>query len=406
MKALARRVLWLRASDFVGKYKPLLIGVTGSTGKTLTKEAIALALKDDRRVRASHANYNTPVGVALSVLGVQAAADRRGWIRLLTGSLLREMAEKEPDTIVLELGADRPGDIDALVQKLPFTIGVMTNIGSAHLDYFGSKEMVAHEKMSLLVSLPEDGVAVMNADDPLVLAMQDYVRAKTVFFGEAQHVDVRLARAQRAGTKGFSGEVHVQGTPYEFFLPHIVARHQLTSFLAALAVTHALQVDIRRAIGNLRSLTPPPGRVRLFEGLHHSTIIDDTYNASPESTLAALRTLESLPGRRKIAILGDMLELGPKSFYWHNQVGGKVAEVTHVFVAVGEEMRRAQAKALEAGGVDTHHFQTSRDVGKWLRDHLKEGDVVLIKGSRAMAMEKVVERLLANSERDGDKLVH
>ena len=395
----------MRASDFVRKYKPLLIGVTGSTGKTLTKEAIALALKDDRRVRASHGNYNTPIGVALSVLGVQAAADRRGWMRLLTGSLLREIGEKEPDTIVLELGADRPGDIDALVQKLPFTIGVVTNIGSAHLDYFGSKEMVAHEKMSLLVSLPGNGTAIMNADEPLVMAMKDHIQAKAIFFGEAGHADVRLGRAQRVGLKGFSGEVQVQGTSYEFFLPHILARHQITSFLAALAVARALKVDIRQAIGNLRSLTPPPGRMRIFDGLKGSIIIDDSYNASPEATLAALKTLAALPGRRKIAILGDMLELGPKSIYWHNQVGGKVAEVAHVFVAVGEEMRRAQAKALETKGIDTHHFPASRDVGKWLRDHLKEGDVVLVKGSRAMAMEKVVERLLANPERDKGNLV-
>lgn len=432
IKKIGEGVLWLRAMTYLKQHKPLLIGVTGSYGKTMTKEAIALALHGKKRIRVSRESYNTPVGVALSILGMKAAQDRVGWVRLLAGSRVREtIVDPEPDTIVLELGADRPGDIDFLAQKLPFQVGVVTGVGSAHLQYFIEKENIAHEKMSLIVSLPKEGYAVLNIDDPLVRSMADHTRAKIVWFGTGEGAHIRLIRAERLGIQGFAIEVEVDGKRFECSVPNIVGRHQLSSILAALVVARVLEVDIPQALDRVKNLVPPAGRLRMLDGKGGSVILDDTYNAPPEAVVSALTTLDALkskasqgsePKGRTIAILGDMLELGAHSIPWHADIGRMVAKVADVFVAVGPNMKHAQAAALQGeslranlattGGprpdgraalpsahrVDTHHFEDSRDVGKWLADFLREGDIVLVKGSRDMHMEEVVRRLVVHPE--------
>ena len=404
MKKLGKLILWQRASDYVKRYHPKLIGITGSTGKTMTKEAIALALGDNPALRISPLSYNTPIGVALSILGIKRQATTAGWLRLLVGSRTKELIEKEPNIIVLELGADRPGDIDFFARKLPFTIGVITNVRSTHLRLFVNKEMVAHEKMSLIADLPKDGYAILNADDTLVADMAKHTKANVIYFGEADRADVRLRRAQRLTNLGFACELLIQGRVYELHLPAIIARYQLTNILAALSVVVAIKGNINQAIKRLPKLVPPPGRMRLLKGVNNSRLIDDSYNASPESTLAALNTLAELPLQsaaskkpRRIAILGDMLDLGGVSVKWHKKIGRHAADIADVLVMVGENMRHAGASALKTNdATDIHHFDNSRNVGKWLKDYIHAGDLVLIKGSRDMHMEEVVKRLAAN----------
>ncbi len=405
LRKLGEKIIWSRAKEYVQRYKPDLIGVTGSFGKTFTKEAVALALSDERDVREARNSYNTPVGVALAILGLEAASTRMGWVRLLISSKKREIGEREPNTIVLELGADRPGDIEWLVQQVPFKIGVVTNIGSTHLRFFVNKDMVAHEKMSLPISLIEGGTAILNADDPLVLEMKDHIRVPAILYGKSSQADVQLVRAVSTGNQGMAGEIRINGRAYEINLPKLIAQHQVYSVLAAVAVVKALKGDIKKAINNLRHLAPPPGRLRLLAGVNNSTIIDDSYNAAPEAVVAALETLKKISGKRKIAILGDMFDLGPETLHWHKQIGQQISQFADIFVAVGENMEEAQAEVLKSSSIDTHHFDTSADAGKWIGSYVQGGDVVLVKGSRAMAMEKAVARLLANKE-DKDLLVH
>lgn len=395
MKQLGQRILWQRARDYLNRYRPLIIGIAGSTGKTMTKDAIKLSLEADLHVRAAAGSYNTPIGVALNLLGLTARQARRHWIRLLAGSRIKELTEEEPNLIILELGADRPGDIDFLANKLPFTIGVVTNVQSTHLRLFSNLDMVAHEMMSLVVDLPPTGHAVLNADDPQVSGMVEHSRAPAIFFGEGKGADVRLLRAQRLNSHGFACEIAIAGAIHELHLPHVVARHQLSNVLAALAVAVALEANIKEAFRRLPALLPPPGRMRLLAGRNGSRLLDDSYSASPESTLAALATLLELPARRRIAILGDMLDLGLQSLPYHQQIGRRAAQVSDVLVTVGDDMRAAAGSALNTDDTDVHHFDDSRDVGKWLASFLKEGDLVLIKGSRDMRMEEVTKRLLS-----------
>jgi UDP-N-acetylmuramoyl-tripeptide--D-alanyl-D-alanine ligase len=404
MKKLGKLILWQRASDYIKKYKPKLIGITGSTGKTMTKEAVAVAFGRNPALRISPSSYNTPIGVALSVLGIKRQDTTAGWLRLLVGSRTKELIEKEPSIIVLELGADRPGDIDFFARKLPFNIGVITNVRSTHLRLFVNKEMVAHEKMSLITDLPKDGYAILNADDTLVKSMAQHTKANIIYFGESEDADVRLRRAERLKNLGFACEILIQGKVYELHLPHIIARYQLTNVLAALSIVVATKGDIKQAIKRLHKLVPPPSRMRLLKGVNNSHLIDDSYNASPESTLAALNTLAELSFQdsvlkkpRRIAILGDMLDLGGVSVKWHEKIGEQATDVTDVLVTVGENMRHAGASALKTNdATDIHHFDDSRNVGKWLKDYIREQDVVLIKGSRNMHMEEIVKRLAVN----------
>ncbi|MFH1353664.1 MAG: UDP-N-acetylmuramoyl-tripeptide--D-alanyl-D-alanine ligase [bacterium] len=394
MKKLGQRILWQRASDYLRRYRPLIIGVAGSTGKTMTKDAIKLCLEENHLVRAADGSYNTPVGVALSLLGLTVQQAHRHWLRLLTRSRIKEMINEEPRLIILELGADQPGDIDFFARKLAFDIGVITNVQSTHLRLFSSRDMVAHEMMSLAVDIPPDGHIILNADDELVKQMAESLKANIIFFGESGNTDVRLLRAERLNSHGFACEINVQGTLHELHLPHLVARYQLSNVLAALAVVVALEADIKTAFRRLPYLQPPPGRMRLLSGHAGSRILDDSYNASPESTLLALQTLADIHAGRRIAILGDMLDLGLRSLPYHQQVGRLAAEVADIFVTVGDNMRAAGAAALKTDDTDVHHFQDSRYVGKWMTEFLHRDDLILVKGSRDMRMEEVVKRLI------------
>jgi len=396
-KKLGKRILWRKAQDYLTRYKPMVIAVTGSTGKTTTKQAIALALGDERRVHAGQSSYNTPVGVALSILGVNAPSSNKDWYRMLTRSLVRELAREEPDTLVLEFGADQPGDIDWLASHVSVNIGVVTNVGTTHTAKFVDKETVAHEKTSLVVTVQEDGVVILNTDDPLVAAMAERAKAKVITFGEREDADVQLVRLKRLASLGLALEVKVGGRQYELHLKNIIAKHQVDSVLAALAVAQVVLKDVGEAVQRLQALKPPAGRMRLLKGKNKSIVIDDTYNASPESTMAALKTLQAIPASRRIAILGDMLDLGGESISAHKQVGKRAGEVADMVMVVGEQMRGAGAEAV-AAGADVHQFQDSRDVGKWLETYLRDGDVVLVKGSRLMAMEKAAKRLVDKSE--------
>jgi UDP-N-acetylmuramyl pentapeptide synthase len=403
MKQLGKLVLWQRAKEYLKKYKPIVIGVAGSTGKTITKDAIAIVLEGSYKVRSTPFSYNTRVGVALSVLGINRSIIRSNWVRLLTSSKLKELVAVEPDVVVLELGADRPGDIDYFVRHIPFNFGVITNVQSTHLRLFTNKEYVAHEMKSLAV---KSGVVILNADDPLVISMQNQIEASVVSYGESDTATIKLVRFQRLGTYGFACEVSVAGKIYELHLPNIVAAHHIPHILAALAVAHTMKVSIASAVERLQSIQPPPGRMRLLKGYNRAKILDDSYSGSPESTLAALNLLKDLPAKRRIAILGDMLDLGAETIGTHRHIGERAAEIAEVFVTVGPNMRHAGAAALDTGDVDVHHFEKSSDVGKWLHDFLNMDDLVLIKGSRNMHMEKVVRRLLADPGKDTNKIIH
>lgn len=397
MVALGEKIL----QAYLASHQPSLIGVTGASGKALVVKAIAEAVGTIHPVRAVFPEGTSLQDVAAAILRATNSGNVSWW-RAFIGTWHKEASPREPRSIVVECSASKPGEGAILARSLPFSHAVIINTGTMHADLFPSKEASAHELLSLAASLPRHRTAILNIDDPLIAANRPRLTCQVVTYGMHPQADIRLIRADRISIKGFIGQVAVAGKSYEFSVQNLVGRHQLDAVLAACAVTYSLGGDIAQALAALRTLPLPAGHMNIVEGRHGSTIIDDTHGATPESMHAALKTLAAVPADlhsaqgispRKIAILGDIADLGSTSITAHQAIGESVARICHVFIAVGKAMKQAQAAALHKGGVDTHHFDTSADVGKWLESYLQPGDIVLIKGGSEMHMEKVVTAL-------------
>ena len=401
MLALGQKILWQRAQDYLGRYQPNLIGIAGGYNKTLTQAAIELALGETQSIRSINISDNSKASLASAILGTKRGR-HKSWFSLLVGSKVGELHRYEPTTILLKLITKKPGDMDLLANELPFTHAVVLAVGTSNMELFGSQGDLAHEMMSLPLALPAAGVAILNIDDPWTAAMAPRITRKKITYGKDPNADIRLIRADRLGPTGFSGEIAITGHRYEFALPHLVSRHHIEAILAALAAIHAMKGDIAHALSRLRNIQVPRGHMNIIRGKYASTIIDATRDATPETISWGLKTLAALPASephsghgefRRIAILGDIQNLGPHSLATHQAIGKQVTAHCHVFIAVGQAMKSAQAAALQKGGVDTHHFQDARDVGKWLAGYIQPQDMIFIAGGREMNMKVVVDAL-------------
>jgi len=233
---------------------------------------------------------------------------------------------------------------------------------------------------------------VVNGDDELAREMPTATRAAAISYGASPAADVQLVRANRLPSGGFALEVKTHREMAELHLPNIIARHQLSSVVAALAVGHALQIPLKESAAALHTFSAPPGRTALVRAGNGATIIDDSANATPESMLQALETLRALPGKRRIAALGDIANLGRYTEATHRRIGRFAAQTAPMFIAVGESMRWAGMEALQAG-IDVHHFDTPDNAGKWLIDVVRPEDSILVSGGEDIQMSRLVDRL-------------
>lgn len=373
---------WRRLQERLRQHQPLLIGVTGSSSASLAQEAIALAVQGPHDIA-----YAPPQALRS---GYGAAPQ------------LEALLHGKPNTVILNIAAQHPGDIDWVAQQLPFQIVVATNVGSKNLDEFGDKNMVAHEHTSLVSTLPKTGHAILNADDELVANMAYHTTALVTLYGTSSRADVRLVRSLRlpTGRQGFALEVAVRKRHHQLSLPRLTAFSQIYAALAALAVADVLEKDLNQIISVLSELHPYPGQLSLTSTPAGAKILDGSAEATPETVLAALHTLRTWPAEalakagRRIAILGDLTDQAGETVSAHKRVGRAAAESTHIFIAVGQHMRHAGGEALlRRPGPDVHHFTTSAEVGEWLAPYLTEGDVILVMGSPNMHMQKVVTSL-------------
>lgn len=414
LKILARLVLI--------KYKPVIIAVTGSVGKTSTKEAIYAILKNhfgENQVRRNERNYNNEIGVPLTIFGLETGGKSIAtwFLRFIKIFLMLVFREKYPKILIVEMGADRPGDIKYLTKFVKAKVGIITAIGEVpvHVEFFESPQALALEKKKLIDSLGSDGVAVLDCDDDIVRQMGENIRAKVLTYGFDERADVRATNYEvkttnldEEGIFGFvTFKLNYRGSAVPAKLFNVFGEHQTYSALAAAAVGIIFNLNLIEISEGLRTYKSLPGRMKLIKGIKNTLIIDDTYNAAPLSTLAALETLEKLEGKRKIAVLGDMLEIGKYAPEVHEQIGRKTAEVANLLFTVGERAKfiaeGARAKGTEKDKI--FEFCTSDEAGKLLQDKLEEGDIILIKGSRAMKMEKIVKEIMAEPEKAGELLV-
>lgn len=401
-------MLRFMAIAVIKRHRPVIVGVTGSVGKSSAKEAIALVLGSKFQVRKNEENYNNEVGIPLTIIGAKSGKHSFvGWLRVLMKWIdVVFFSATYPEILVLELGIDRPGDMKYLLSFVPVRVGVMTNVSSSHLEFFQTVGAIAREKGLLIKHLPESGTAVLCADDERTLRFASKTKAKVITFGLNESASIRADHIAFSGDADrFDGchfKLSFDGKTIPVHLPHVIAEHHIQAVLSGIAVGRVFKLNpiaMAAAVQAFRSL---PGRMQMLEGYKQSWIIDDTYNASPVSLLAALKTLRVFSQGRRVVALGDMLELGDESEGAHTKVAGWVMEAgVDVAVLVGKRMLAAHEVLIRNGFSKENclWFVSPMEAAAVMRHHIETGDVVLVKGSQGMRMEKVTESLLEHSEK-------
>jgi UDP-N-acetylmuramoyl-tripeptide--D-alanyl-D-alanine ligase len=347
-----------------------VVGVTGSVGKTTTKEVISSVLSRRFRVHRSEGNLNTDIGLPLTLL----------------------QAKPQHTVVVVEMGMYELGEIRALARLSKPNIGVVTNVGPSHLERLGTIERIAEGKAELVEELPEDGVAVLNFDDPRVRAMESKTRARVVYYGLDPTAGFWADNLVSRGLKGIQFDLHHEAKRLRVGMP-VLGLHSIHAALAASAVAGQLGLSLEETAEGLHEVSSTL-RLIVAAGINGSMIIDDSYNASPASTMAALNLLAEMDGR-KVAVLGDMRELGDYTEEGHRMVGRRAADVAKILVAVGALGSLIGEEAIGIGKSPETVFlaRTNQDAIDRLREILRPGDCVLVKGSRGMQLEEVVEAI-------------
>lgn len=419
MKKLLQYKLKILAKLILKKYRSDVIGVTGSIGKTSAKEAIYAVLSSKFNVRRSVKNYNNEIGLPLTIIGADSPGKSiPGWIDVFIKAfgLIYKKDENYPRILVLEMGVDRPGDMEYLKSIVKLKVGVITAIGSTHLEYFGSIGNIQKEKSGLIGDLEKTDWAIINGDDEKAAQTEKMTSAKVLTFGFEPKVDVRAMemsfsfanifgsgerKKNLSNISGISFKLKHNGSAVPVLLPGIISYSAVYAALAATAVGVAYGINLVEISQALRNFTPPNGRMKLINGIKNTTLIDDTYNSSPQSAISALETVKQIPvvkGARKYAVLGDMLELGSYSVSGHKEVGKKVVEAKiDKLITVGERSRDTARGAKKAGMPedDIFEFASAKEAGKFIQNRISEGDLIFVKGSQGMRMEKIVKEIMA-----------
>jgi UDP-N-acetylmuramoyl-tripeptide--D-alanyl-D-alanine ligase len=348
---------------------PRVIGITGSVGKTTTKEVVTKVLANRYRVQRSTGSYNNEIGLPLTLL---------------------ELTDEDA-YIVLEMGMYVRGDIRLLAEIARPHVGIVTNVEPVHLERAGSIENIALGKRELVESLPPapEGVAILNYDDRRVQAMAEHTRARIFFYGLSPEADLWADDVETQGLDGIRLRLHYAGEQLYVKVP-LLGRHSAHTVLRATAAGLVEGLDWQEIVEGLHA-PGPQLRLVAVEGLQDSLILDDTYNSSPASALAALNLLRTLEGR-KIAVLGDMLELGDYEEAGHLKVGCRTANIVAELITVGERARSI-AQGAELCGLPRNRVHETPDCETAvavLREILQPRDVILVKGSRGMKMEQIV----------------
>jgi len=400
MKKICRKLVLALLIFFAKRRIPAqakIIGVTGSVGKTTAKEAAAKILKTRFQILANEKSLNSEFGVPLTLLQEKSGfSDPLKWFGILWRAEWKSFSKIKADKIILELGVDKPSDLKKLLKIVQPTIGVFLNAKPVHLAHgqFNSVQEIAKEKSLLIESLPESGVAILNADDKFASAVK--TQARKILFGLSEKAELRATQIRESST-GISAKITWKNESAEFHAP-ILGQQNLPSILAAIAVGIACGIGLSKSVAALSNFTLPPGRLNLLLGIHGSRIIDGSYNSNPASLAAALETLDKLEAKRKIVVLGQMNELGESSEKYHRELAKKAVAVADEVVGVFGDAKFF-IKAAEAENKPAHFFETAALAGEWLQGELRAGDLLLVKGSQNnVRLEKCVELLLANRE--------
>lgn len=405
IKKTVVHILTWEAKLALARHKPYIIGVTGNLGKTSTKDAIYAVMKDHFHVRRSEKSMNSEFGVPLTILGEKSGWNNPfRWVLVIVRSLFVVWQKDYPTHLVLEIGADRPGDIASIGKWVKPDITVVTQFGQVpvHIEFFPDRDAVIEEKGRLVEALKADGLFIYNIDDHDAQKLLTKTSAQKMSFGIHENADVKASSVRLYGSpiEGTEAEIAVRGDAEHLVLPEVVGKSPVYCALPALAVATYLAIPLEIACAALRDNTKPKGRMRLLKGMNNSVIIDDSYNASPKATEHGLKTLAEIDTvGRKIAVLGDMMELGLHTRNEHYKIGKIAAHSAHKLYTVGIRSRVTAEGALDEKMPDDSIMQcdTSIDVGKELVKIIEPNDIIYIKGSQSMRMERAIEMILAKT---------
>ncbi len=351
-----------------------VIGVTGSAGKTTTKEAIAHVLATKYKVLKSEGNLNNHFGLPLQLLRIQP----------------------ETEVYVSEMGMNHAGEITALAKIAEPNVGVVTIVAPVHLEFFDSIEGIAKAKKELIDALPKDGVAILNADDERVAKFNEGRSGKAIFFGTKEGADLRASKIVEHGAEGLEFEVEYRGEKRTVRLP-LVGKHNVYNALAAIATGVEQGVEMKQAAEALSSLVPADKRGQVVE-IDAATVINDCYNSNPKALQSMVDALLAMPAKRHIVVAGEMLELGVAGEELHRECGRYMAKhgVTKLIGVRG--LAKPMVEAARAEGLPAEFVETPEQAGGWLAENAKKGDAVLLKASRGVKLEKAIESWKARLE--------
>jgi len=344
-----------------------IVGVTGSAGKTTTKELIAHVLGAKFRTHKSAANFNNHLGVPLQLLKL----------------------ESEHEAAVIEMGMSHAGEIKQLAAIVQPEIGVVTNVAPVHLEHFDSICGIARAKYELIESLPGGGVAVLNGDDEYVSQFGRDFRGRVIVYGVDKPADVQAVDVKLLGPEGSAFTVVIGGQRYAATLP-LAGRHNILNALAAVAAGLAMGIEAEIAVARLASAPTPDKRGERIE-IDGATVIDDCYNSNPKALVAMCEVLAAQEAGRRIVVAGEMLELGPEARAMHEACGRAMGEKKiDVVLGVQGEARHLAAEAVRSGARG-EFVETAEEAGAWLIENLRAGDVALVKGSHGVHLERAIE---------------
>jgi UDP-N-acetylmuramoyl-tripeptide--D-alanyl-D-alanine ligase len=425
MKSLIQNIIGQLTKKILSRYQPRIIAITGSVGKTSTKNAVAAVLGERYQVRVTEGNYNTEFGVPLSIIEARSPCRSVvGWLVVLAKAWRLAYGKRVqfPEVLILEYGAEKPGDIEYLCQIAAPDIGVITRVSPVHAANFDSVEKLAEEKGKLAECTKAEGTVVLNIDDEKVAMMEGRAHGKVLTYGfyNAAYVKAdNFSFSTKADLNFEPGEViartmftaEVNQAKHEIVLNNLIGLPAVFASLAAISVGLEMGLEMGEIVNGLSGFKPMAGRLQILPGIKGSILIDDSYNAAPAAVIAALDIVREFPllnDSKRIAVLGEMLELGQYSEAEHRRVGKHVADQGYdVLVAVGERARDYTRGALEAGlrSDNIHTFKNSEEAGRFMDGFVHSGDVVLIKGSQGSRMEKVTKDIMAEPARAKELLV-
>ncbi len=404
------------AKILLKRTKPIIVAVTGSVGKTSVKDAIYTVCKSHLYTRKSEKSFNSDIGVALTVLGLSNAWNNPfHWVKnIIDGGLFAIHPHDYPKLLILEMGVDRPGDMDRLTSWIKPDIVVLTRLPDVpvHVEYFESPEQVSEEKVKLVKALKSEGVLVYNQDDAQVMAVAEGTLQQSIGYSRYS-LSPYTASADRV--------VYENGKAigFEFTLTHLNTA-KIMRVTGSLGVQHAYNYAAAAAVGSIFNISidevddalrlhiPPPGRMRLLDGIKNTLIIDDTYNASPVATEQSLQTIKELKGvQRRIAILGDMMELGQFSIKEHERIGRLAGASVDLLITIGVRARGYAKGALEYGMDERNilQYDDTESARREIESIIKPGDALLIKGSQSIRAERIVEEIMLEPEKKEELLV-